>query len=153
MAESQELEQLDIWQFNHALSRRLLGINVVNVWLGRRLMRGQGFWKGVGTQAVSWGVINIGIAVFGTLGTRRKLDSLDDPQDDAAMREQTRSLHRILRINAPLNLLYILGGYLWARRSKYDAYQRGNGWGVVLQGILLLIFDTFHLSRISKMKR
>jgi hypothetical protein len=59
-------------------------------------------------------------------------------------------MRRILAINAPLNLVYIASGLLLAKRSPKDVNRRGMGWGIVLQGLLLLAFDTFHLKRVSE---
>ncbi|MFW5748265.1 MAG: DUF6992 family protein [Chloroflexota bacterium] len=147
-----KIEHITIWQFSRVLSSRLMNINLFNIWLGRRLIRQGEFWRGVGTQAVGWGVINIAIAAFGLLNTRSKLDKLDDVNDPEAAIEQTRGLRRALRINAPLNLLYMWGGYRLAARSGENTYRRGTGWGIVLQGFILLCFDTFHLSKVLKIK-
>lgn len=147
------MEQMNIWEFNQQLTARLLNINMLNIEVGRRLTRSsRSLWRGIGTQAVGWGIINIGIAMFGRIGTRRRLDELDNPFDEAVMQKETRNLRRILTINAPLNLVYMWGGWQLVKRSK-SADVRGNGWGIMLQGLILLFFDSFHLNQVSKMDR
>ena len=143
----------DIWEFNRTLTSRLMNINLVNLEFGRQLMKNKNpFWRGFGTQAVAWAVINIGIALVGKFGTNKRIDTLDNPYDETIMRGETRKLRRILLINTPLNWLYMLGGYNWAKRSN-DAYQKGNGWGIVLQGFILFCFDSTHSIIVSRLKR
>ncbi|MDX2075758.1 MAG: hypothetical protein SFZ02_04970 [bacterium] len=143
----------DIWEFNRTLTNRLMNINLVNLEFGRQLMKNKNpFWRGFGTQAVAWAVINIGIALVGKFGTNKLIDTLDNPYDEAIMRGETRKLRRILLINTPLNWLYMLGGYNWAKRAN-DTYQKGNGWGIVLQGFILFCFDSTHSIIVSRLKR
>ncbi|GAB4336314.1 MAG: hypothetical protein Kow00117_18980 [Phototrophicales bacterium] len=147
------MEQMNIWQFNQQLTSRLLNINILNIELGRRLSRSETpFWRGIGTQAVGWGIINIAIALFGRIKTRRRLDKLDDPFDKAIMQKETHTLQRILAINAPLNIVYIFGGWLLTKRGQSEAI-RSNGWGIMLQGLILLFFDSFHLKQVSKLDK
>jgi hypothetical protein len=143
----------DIWEFNRDLTGRLMNINMVNLEAGRQLMKSKNaFWRGFGTQAVAWAVINIGIALIGKMGTSKRIDTLPDPYEDGVMRGEARKLRRILLINTPLNWLYMLGGYKWAKRAQ-DDYQKGNGWGIVLQGFILFCFDSTHSILVSRLKR
>jgi len=143
----------DIWEFNRDLTGRLMNINLVNLEMGRQLMKVKNpFWRGFGTQAVAWAVINIGIALIGKMGTSKRIDALENPYDETIMGAETRKLRRILLINTPLNWLYMLGGYRWAKRTQ-DEYQKGNGWGIVLQGFILFCFDSTHSILVSRLKR
>lgn len=146
------VSQDDIWQFSLSLSNRLMAINLLNVWIGRRLLKQQGFLQGIGSQAVGWGIINIGIAVFGRAATHRKLDSLSDPTDETAQAAEQRKLLRVLAVNAPLNLLYIWGGYQMARRNHAHAVRSGMGWGIMVQGLILLFFDSYHLMQVNAIR-
>jgi hypothetical protein len=42
-------------------------------------------------------------------------------------------------------VLYVLGG-LWLARTKGedDEFWRGSGWGIVVQGAFLFVFDLIH---------
>jgi len=149
------MSKTNIWDFNRALTRRLALVNVVNVLVGKRLLREQGIWYGIGTQAVGWGLINIGIAVFGRLSTARRLERLDNPLDEQVMEQERRSLRRILLINTPLNLLYMWGGYRLAQseKARQDSVMRGNGWGIIIQGAILFVNDLAHTLLISRIRR
>jgi len=140
---------MTIWQFNRQVSSRLLQINIVNMMLGQRLLRYEGFWKGVGTQAVAWSSINIAIAFFGNLFTRRRLDKLENPFEVSVVTKEAVNLRRVLWINTGLDVLYMVGGLILARtRGKQSAFARSNGMGIVLQGLLLFVFDLVHALRV-----
>jgi len=144
--------EMNIWEFNRVLSNRLLRNNLINIWIGSRLRdRENDFLRGVGTQAIGWGVINIGIAIFGLVTTSRRLDKLDDPFDPDAVRKETRNIRWALLINTPLNFLYMLGGWRFARSAdKDDHFKRGNGWGIILQGLMLFLHDYYHLRKVPQ---
>lgn len=148
-------DRMDIWDFNRALTRRLALVNIVNVLIGKRLLREGGVWQGIGIQAVSWGLINIGIAVIGRRSTEMRRRALDDPLDETVMEQERRSLRRILLINTPLNLLYMWGGYRLAQseRARQDGVARGSGWGIVIQGAILFVNDLAHTILIGRVKR
>ncbi|MEO0562231.1 MAG: hypothetical protein AAF125_08955 [Chloroflexota bacterium] len=140
------MEKQQIWQFQRSVSRRLMwwaGLNVVlGLWLQQRRNK---FWRGVGMQAVSWGAINAAIAGGGTFFARRRERYGDAPYSDPVLGREYTNLYRALWINAGLDIAYILGGMLlaWTRGSR-DRLMRGNGWGIVMQGGFLFIFDVIH---------
>lgn len=145
---------MTIWDFHKLVTRRLFGINVLNVWIGTKLLKEDNFLYGIGTQSVGWGVINILIAIFGGLGTRQRRAQLPDPHDAAIMQSESRKLKRILLINAGLDVLYMCGGYKLAQtRGEKDAVSRGMGWGIIIQGALLFIFDVIHALIIPSHKK
>jgi hypothetical protein len=89
------------------------------------------FWRGVGQQAIGWGVIDALIALIAGRSTAR---SFSGP-----------TLRRILPINAALDVLYVLGGFIFAHtKGATDEKMRGQGWGIVLQGLFLFKFDLIH---------
>jgi hypothetical protein len=137
---------LDIWRFQRVLSTRLLAWAGLNILGGAWLQQQQNkVLRGVGIQAISWGAINALIAVGGTVATNLRLQKIEKPEDRALQRKERQNLTRILWINAGLDVLYMLGGTAWAlTRGKQDRLQRGNGWGVVIQGAFLFVFDIVH---------
>lgn len=140
---------MTIWDFQKRLSNRLFAVNAINVFLGKRLSNGSDFWSGFGAQAIGWGLINISIAVVGKFMANRRFKRLDDPLDVEIMRKDANNLRRILRINTILDLFYMVGGYgLSTRFGKHDSTVRGHGWGIVLQGALLFVFDLIHWRRV-----
>ena len=55
-----------IWDFQDALTRRLLLWSALSIAAGGiLLLAGDAFWRGFGLQAVVWGAIDAGIALFG----------------------------------------------------------------------------------------
>jgi hypothetical protein len=89
------------------------------------------FWIGFGQQAIGWGVIDALIALAAGRSTSRSFSAA--------------TLRRVLFINAALDVLYMLGGFLFARtRGAADEKLRGQGWGIVLQGLFLFKFDLIH---------
>jgi len=137
---------LDIWQFQKVVSRRLLwwaGLNVgLGLWLQQRRNK---FWRGVAMQAISWGAINAGIAVVGKRATTFRLRRQDAPYARETVRKEERNLSRALWINAGLDVLYMIGGVALAfTRGRRDRLMRGNGWGIVVQGGFLFVFDVVH---------
>lgn len=134
---------MNIWKFQRAISRRLLKWGIFSVVSGFAMLKPGGFWRGVGVQFISWGVIDALIAVFGQLGSQQRLKKLDDPDNPVVVEQETQNLRNLLWFNAGLDVLYILGGWIWVRRGekKQSPFVSGNGWGVIAQAIFLLIFD------------
>jgi len=141
---------MNIWQKQREISDQLFRINLLNTLIGLWLSRLSGFWRGFGSQAVGWGLINIGIALGGRLLLRRRLKKIDDPNDNDLITKETRSLSRILAINTVLDVFYMLGGQQLADKfGKSNDVVRGHGWGIVIQGLALFLFDLFHLRELK----
>lgn len=135
-----------IWRFQETLSKRLLwwaGLNIIlGVWLQQRQNK---FWRGVGMQSVSWGAINALIALVGNGVTQARRANIKNPNATEVVRKEHRNLLRILWVNTVLDVFYILGGVVLAlTRGSRDRLMRGNGWGIVLQGGFLMVFDAVH---------
>jgi hypothetical protein len=89
------------------------------------------FWIGFGWQAILWGVIDALIALVAGRSTSRLFSAT--------------TLRRVLLINAALDVLYMLDGFIFARtRGATNEHTRGQGWGIVLQGLFLFKFDLIH---------
>lgn len=139
-----------IWKTQEEVSRRLLAWNLINVAVGTALQitgRGKPVLRAFGSQNIGWGVINMGIAVIGRRMGRRRA-ALPDTQTPATLHKESRNLRRLLWVNAGLDLFYMLGGLTMARRNKDNPNMRGNGLGIVLQGLLLFIFDVVQALRV-----
>lgn len=144
---------MNIWDFNRLISQRLFNYNMVNFSIGQTLYGRGEFLKGVGTQAMGWSVINIGIALVGGSITRNRFETIDDPMQPGLLKKETRNLRLLLTVNTLLDLGYMWGGYKFAHSAKEDAhFRRGNGWGIVLQGAFLFFFDLYHLLKMSKIR-
>ncbi len=133
-----------IWELQAALTRRLLLWSAVSVAAGALLLLfGDPFWRGFGLQAVAWGIIDAGIAIFGERSSARRRRR--EGSDRGVLAREARNLRRLLWINTGLDVLYVAGGLALAfTLGAADAFARGNGWGIVLQGGFLFFLDLFH---------
>jgi len=107
---------------------------------------GSPFWRAFGGMAVAWGLVDAAIAWFGRCSALRlQAASISAP-------DQTRranSLRRLLWINTGLDVLYIAAGLaLVFSPGRYNLTWRGYGWGIVVQGAFLFLFDAFHAQRV-----
>lgn len=96
------------------------------------------FWQAFGGMNAVWGLINLVIASFGFYGVFRKMH-----KGVADAEREKRNLLRLLKVNAFLDVGYVAVGLamtLWGRTPLLQ----GFGWGIILQGGFLLLFDTSH---------
>jgi hypothetical protein len=123
---------MSIQPFTPIIMRRLLRWGALSTVGGVLLhFTRQPFWIGVGQQAIGWGVIDALIALVAGRSASRSFSS--------------STLRRILLINAGLDVLYMFGGFVFARtKGATDEKLRGQGWGIVLQGLFLFKFDLIH---------
>lgn len=95
-----------------------------------------------GVQCLVWGVIDGVIAGFGARDLRRRL-AAGEAADPAATAAFGARLLRLLRLNAGLDVLYVIVGVsLIAFWRTPDGL--GHGLGVLVQGGFLLAFDAWH---------
>jgi esterase/lipase len=133
-----------IWDYQEAITRRLLLWAALSIAAGAvMLLSGDAFWRGFGLQAVAWGVIDAAIALFGRRSSQRRRAA--SPPNAETQAREARNLRRLLWINAGLDVLYVTGGLLLVYTLGRDnPFAAGNGWGVVLQGAFLFLFDLLH---------
>ena len=111
---------------------------------------GDPFWQGVASQTGGWALINGAIALIGRRSARVRRAKLADPLDPVITAQEARKLRRILRINAGLDVLYVAGGIALAMtKGKEEAKWRGNGVGIVGQGLFLFFFDLLMADRLT----
>lgn len=136
---------MTIWEFQATLTRRLLTWAGSSFALGLLMLIGGKFWRGVGSQFAGWAVVNAAIGFFGDRGsTSRRAKFGDQAHDPATLEREGRNLWRLLWINAGLDVFYMLGGWLYARRAGENEQKRGVGIGIVIQGAFLFFFDVYH---------
>lgn len=90
-----------------------------------------------GFQALAWGAIDALLALFGRRSAVRKQG---DPGVDALA--EARTFRTILAANAGLDVGYIAGGRYLLRTANGRPERVGMGWGIVVQGLFLLLYDT-----------
>lgn len=137
---------LDPWRAGARIGRQLGAWAVLSVTTGALLLA---LSDGVAARAFAvqclvWGAIDGGIALAGGLGLRR---ARARGEVGVGARAERRRLRRLLRLNAVLDVGYVAAGValLLAWRSEAGF---GHGWGVVVQGGFLLVFDAVHAWRL-----
>ncbi len=135
-----------IWDFEKLVSRRLLLWAVPSALAGATLVLfGNPFWRAFGIQALAWGAVDGLIAWFGLLRLRQKAQSAASFSEEA---HEAARLRKILWINTALDVLYVAGGVaLAAFLGPGSDFWRGAGWGIILQGGFLYLFDLMHALR------
>lgn len=133
-----------IWDFQDVLSRRLLLWSALSIGVGSGLLIfGGPFWRGFGVQALVWGGIDAAIALFGRRSSRRRRDA--GPHGPEIFEREARNLRWLLWINTGLDVLYVAGGLaLVLTIGAQNPFAAGSGWGVIIQGGFLFVFDLLH---------
>jgi hypothetical protein len=135
----------NIWSFQQTLTRRLLIWSGLSVGGGLGLLWLNPFWRGFGIQALAWGLIDAAIAFFGSLSARRRYAKLPDPLAPACVHNESQKLRRLLWVNAGLDVGYMAGGLaLVLTLGAANPAWQGHGWGIVMQGGFLFLFDSYH---------
>lgn len=130
----------NIWSYSEALTRWLIGWNLLNVAAGFSLAKDASpARRGIATQNVSWGVINILIGMFGLASTRRRKAKTKRLYAPEVLKKETRNLRTLLLVNLGLDVLYMIGG--GRLKDNLNVFQRGVGTGIILQGALLFVWD------------
>jgi esterase/lipase len=136
-----------IWDFQNVLSRRLIVWAGVSTLAGILLMTTGGpAWRAFGIQAAAWGIID---GIIGWFGLKRAQSRLGKPSTDQEEDAEGQKIRRILWINNALDVLYVAGGtamvFFLGRESSF---WRGTGWGIIIQGAFLFVFDLWHALRV-----
>ena len=139
---------MTLYPLQICISYHLLIWSALSIVGGALLLFASPFWRGVGLQGLVWGAIDAAIAGFGLLSLRRKRNR-PDAEDPQTLLIETRNLHRLLLINAGLDVLYTVVGIFILTRFVSE-FARGNGVGVVVQGTFLLLFDLFYAYRVGR---
>jgi hypothetical protein len=135
---------VSIWQFQRSLLLRLLAWGFSSIALGTWLMRISRFWRGVGSQFIGWGAINTCIALFAGANSSHRMRTHPQALEPDYMDRETRNITQLLWLNTFLDVLYMAGGLGLVFRRTQDRFQRGMGWGIVVQGGFLFFFDLIH---------
>jgi sulfite exporter TauE/SafE len=95
-------------------------------------------WRSFHLANAAWNTVNGGLAVAGAVSLARR-----EPASSSERAERARRFHRVLAINAGLDVGYIAaGGVLWGVGLRQDRPRLvGTGAALGLQGAWLLGFD------------
>lgn len=143
---------MDFWSFNAHLTQRLKVWAVSSILFGLILQFTSRLGRGIGAQFVGWGIVNFLIAWFGSRNSRARQEKLAEPFDPEIQQQEATKLHRLLLVNAVLDIFYILGGFGFVQsRGRRDEFSKGNGLGIMLQGAFLFFFDLYQALMLKKL--
>lgn len=109
--------------------------------------------KGFGSQFLGWGVVNAAIAALGLSGaTRNEKRRQEGEISPTEHTHQAIQFERFVWFNVLLDIGYMLGGGLLARRNPDEPRKQGMGWGILLQGAFLFFWDIL-LASIARRRR
>ena len=104
------------------------------------LRRTDPLWRQVGLQSLIWGLLNTGLALFDWQRSRRLITS--DDKDERLEQREVRRWKRIILINLPLDVLYLIAGSILLTRSSERRDLRGMGGSFLVQGGVILALDS-----------
>ena len=138
-----------IWDFTRLVSRRLLFWALPSILAGTMMILfGDSFWRAFGIQSLAWGTVNALIAWFGLRRLNTKTGSPTSYRQEA---QEASRMRKILWINSGLDVLYVAGGAaLIYYLGSQSPFWRGTGWGIILQGAFLYLFDLMHALRVPE---
>lgn len=127
-------------RFKKVLSKRLLLWGLLSIFISFIfLLFKKDFFKGLYIQFMLWGIINSIIALFGLLKEDKKFNITEDDY-----KKELVKIKNILKINAFLDIVYILIGLIIILIFKSNIYIIGHGIGIIIQGLFLFFFDLLH---------
>lgn len=142
---------MNVWRFQDGLTRLLALWAAANIIVGLALMLITDHpFRGFGEMTVGWALVNLAIAFFGQLGSKRRRSQPDGMAPAVMLKEQTK-LSRLLWLNTGLDVVYVAVG-LWLAIDRGAADPRMLGWGyaIIIQGAFLFFFDLFHALRLRQ---
>ncbi len=141
----------EIYRFQWVLSLQLLAWSVLCLLAGTVILTATfdppagPLLQGIAIQALIWGGVDGVLAIWGLL--RSRSGARMAPDEYRSIRE-TRRMRRILRVNARLDVLYVLIGLALAFVFRDRPAVAGHGIGVVIQGFFLMLFDALQARRL-----
>jgi len=116
----------------------LLGWSIASIVVGTPLaFQSSIVLRDIGIQSIAWGAIDGAIAIFGKNSANNKIEK------GYLAEKEKQSFHRILLINTLLDIVYIGVGTALVASGKQKL--KGHGYGVIIQGAFLFIFDGINL--------
>ena len=122
---------LNLYQLNRQISLFLMGWGLSSVILGGTLIFFDNpFLKAISIQFLLWGIIDFILGLIPII--RNKIS-------------ERKKLYKILFFNSFLDIIYILVGLILIFEFVFEGEATiGHGFGVLIQAIFLLVFDTYY---------
>ena len=146
MQQATAKKKINIWQYQYIVTKRLAIWGCGSFAVGIPMIFMEPFLRGFGWQAMLWGAINMGIAVFAALRISKRRENSPDPADHGIIENEATKLKKLLILMIRCDFGYLALGLLiiftWGRK---DAWWMGTGIGIFVQGLFLLGFDWYHV--------
>ncbi len=138
-----ESTSFDVNQFQIQVLPVLVGWGLGSLVAGLIWLFHPSAWmRGFGSQFAGWGLVDALIALFSLRSAYRKLSSIpSESPDTGELSRQAQTFERVLWVNAGLDVGYVTGGSSLAVRHADNQFRRGIGWGIIGQGMFLLVWD------------
>ena len=138
------------WRRHRTIPVQLLGWATASLALaaGLAVRDPSPFASAVALQFAVWGAIDAAIAVAGLRGHGAKVAAGAPASLDASEAERRRT-HRLLWINAGLDVGYLAVAAALATVGDPSAARLGHALGVAVQGGFLWVFDAVHAVRLA----
>jgi len=135
----------NLYQFQRQVMPVLLGWALGSIVTGASWRRNPSRrLQGMGGQFITWGLVDVIIALLALAGARRKAAAWQAGQVTPQQHlQEADRFEKIVWANAALDVCYVLGGRWWQRRHPHDPARQGMGVGVIVQGAFLLVWDIF----------
>ena len=140
---SEESREYDV------LRHQKRAMNVLLGWSGASAIAGSAMLfhesrtiRDFGIQNVAWGVIDGGIALYARRSITRRRGS------GISVQEEKSNFRKLLLINSLLDVAYLGVGTALAASGRDNL--KGHGYGIIVQGAFLLLFDGINLLLIPK---
>jgi hypothetical protein len=116
----------------------LLGWSIASIAVGTPLAFQKSIvLRDIGIQNIAWGAIDGAIAIFGKNSANNKIEK------GYSAEKEKKSFYRILLVNTLLDIVYVGVGTAIVASGKQKL--KGHGYGVIVQGAFLFIFDGINL--------
>lgn len=151
---SENRQEYNLFTYQQQVMPVLLGWGVGSIVSGLIWMRSTADWlRGLGSQFLGWGIVDSLIAAFAIRNAAQKngLVEVGEITQDEHHRQSVQ-FERIVWLNALLDIGYIFGGIWLAKRNPTNQQRQGMGWGILIQGGFLFIWDVL-LASVAKRKR
>lgn len=142
MTEKHE-RSFNLYQFQKNAFPVLTGWSVGSIIAGILWVRMNSPWNtGFGSQFIGWGLVDLVLAILGLRSAHHNLNRLNRGEiDEQELNRQQSKFEGLLWINAGLDVGYVTGGALLAKKSNDNSFRRGTAWGILIQGSFLLVWD------------
>jgi hypothetical protein len=143
LSNSEESSEYDV------LGHQERAMNILLGWSGASIITGSAMLfhksrtiRDFGIQNIAWGVIDGGIALYARRSISGKRGS------SISVQREKQNFRMLLLVNSLLDIVYVGVGTALAA-SRRDRL-KGHGYGVIVQGAFLLLFDGINLLFIPK---